>query len=79
VLPYPQILTTAPSFGVQAKGFGFIISWATNLSVVVEASTTLAQPVWVPLSTNALVNGWSYFSDPQRANYPARFYRIHSP
>jgi hypothetical protein len=31
------------------------------------------------LSTNALVNGWSYFSDPQWANYPARFYRVRSP
>jgi hypothetical protein len=79
VVPYPQILSTAPSFGVQSDGFGFIISWATNQSVVVEASTTLAQPVWVPLSTNALVNGWSYFSDPEWANYPARFYRVRSP
>jgi len=79
VLPYPQILTTAPSFGMKANGFGFTISWAMDLSVVVEASTTLAQPVWLPLSTNALVNGWSYFSDPQCTNYPARFYRIRSP
>ena len=77
-LPYPQTLTTAPSFGVQTNQFGFMISWATNLSVVVEASTALAHPVWVPLSTNALVNGWSYFSDPAWTNYPARFYRIRS-
>jgi hypothetical protein len=79
VLPYPKILTTPPNFGILSNRFGFIISWATNLSVVVEASTTLAQPVWLPMSTNALVNGWSYFSDPQWANYPARFYRIRSP
>jgi hypothetical protein len=79
VLPYPQILTSAPSFGIQSNRFGFIISWATDLSVVVEASTTLAQPVWLPLSTNALVNGWSYFSDPEWMNYPARFYRVRSP
>jgi len=79
VLPYPQILTSAPSFGIQSNRFGFIISWAIDLSVVVEASTTLAQPVWLPLSTNALLNGWSYFSDPQWANYPARFYRVRSP
>jgi hypothetical protein len=79
VRPYPQILTTAPSFGIQTNRFGFIISWATNLPVVVEASTTLAQPVWLPLSTNTLVNGWSYFSDPEWTNYPARFYRVRSP
>jgi hypothetical protein len=46
---------------------------------VVEASTILAQPVWLPLSTNALVNDWSYFSDPEWLNYPARFYRVRSP
>jgi hypothetical protein len=79
VLPYPVILTSPPSFGIQTNAFGFIISWATNLSVVAEASPTLAHPVWVPLGTNALVNGWSYFSDPHWTNYPSRFYRIRSP
>jgi hypothetical protein len=78
-LPNPVILTTAPSFGVQTNRFGFIISWAAYASVVVEASTTLANPVWSPVSTNTLVNGWSYFSDPAWTNSRARFYRIHSP
>ena len=75
-LPYPLILNIGPSFGVQTNGFGFIISWATNLSVVVEACTNLANPIWSPVSTNTLTGGWSYFSDPQWTNYPARFYRL---
>jgi hypothetical protein len=79
VLPYPVILETTRNFGIQTNGFGFVISWATNLSVVVEASTSIASPVWSPISTNALANGWCYFSDPQWANYPARFYRVRSP
>ncbi len=78
-LPYPIILTTAPNFGIQSNRFGFIISWATNLPVVVEACTNPANHNWSPVQTNALTGGWSYFSDPQSANYPARFYRVRSP
>jgi hypothetical protein len=43
---------------------------------VVEASTTLANPVWSPVSTNTLTDGWFYFSDPHWMDYPARFYRV---
>jgi hypothetical protein len=78
-LPNPLILTSAPSFGVQSNAFGFIISWATNLPVVVETCTNPANHSWSPLKTNALTGGWSYFSDPQWANHPARFYRLRSP
>ena len=78
-LPYPLILNNGPSFGVQTNGFGFIISWATNISVVVEACTNLANPVWQPIQTNTLTGGSSYFSDPQWTNYPSRFYSLSSP
>jgi hypothetical protein len=78
-LPNPLILTSGPGFGVQSNAFGFIISWATNLPVVVEACTNLANHSWSPVHTNALTGGWSYFSDPQWANYPGRFYRVRSP
>jgi hypothetical protein len=73
------ILNSGPSFGVQTNGFGFIISWATNIPVVVEASTDLANPNWSPVATNTLTGGSAYFSDPQWANYPVRFYRLRSP
>jgi hypothetical protein len=78
-LPNPQILNHSASFGVQAGGFGFTISWATNVSVVVEAATNLANPVWIPVSTNTLTGGTSHFSDPQWTNYPRRFYRLQIP
>jgi hypothetical protein len=78
-LPNPQILNQSPGFGVKSNQFGFTISWATNISVVVEGCTNLVNPVWTPVTTNALVNGTNYFSDPQWTNYPARFYRITSP
>jgi hypothetical protein len=79
MLPNPLILTVGPSFGVQSNRFGFVISWSTNVSVVVEACTDVANPTWVPVGTNTLTGGSSYFSDPDWTNYPARFYRIRSP
>ena len=81
-LPYPVILSGAngnTSLGVQNSQFGFTVSWATNLSVVVLAATNLVNPVWTPVATNALVNGTNYFSDSNSTNYPGRFYRLRSP
>jgi hypothetical protein len=75
-LPYPLILNN--SVGVRTTQFGFIVSWATNLSIVVEASTDLVNPKWSPVATNVLSWGTNYFTDPQWANYPSRFYRVRS-
>jgi len=75
-LPYPLILNS--SVGVQNNGFGFTVSWATNLSVVVEASVNLSDPVWSPVATNALSDGLFYFSDPQWTNCRSRLYRVRS-
>jgi hypothetical protein len=75
-LPNPLILNHSAGFGVQPGGFGFTISWATNVSVVVEAATNLANPVWIPVSISTLTGGTNYFSDPQWTNYPERFYRL---
>jgi hypothetical protein len=77
-LPYPVILENGTGFGVQTNGFDFTISWATNLSVVVEANANLGNPVWIPVATNALSSGSAFFSDPQRTNYSGRFYRVRS-
>ena len=53
VLPHPVILANVLSFGVQTKGIGFIISWATNVPVVVEASSTSFNPIWSPVTASA--------------------------
>ena len=76
VLPNPLILDFGPSFGVQSGQFGFVISWATNLDVVVEASTDLKAGQWDPLVTNTLNQGSVYFSDAHWMDYPNRFYRV---
>lgn len=75
----PQVQTGDASFGVRSNQFGFNIAWANGQTVVVEAATNLSSPVWLPVSTNTLVDGTAYFSDPQPANLPARFYRLRSP
>jgi len=79
VLPTPLMLTTPPGFGVGTNGFGFIISWGTNASVVAEACTDLAVADWSPVGTNTLVDGWSYFGDPGWTNCANRFSRVRSP
>src|SRR5260221_347448 len=89
----PQVQTADSKFGVQNNHFGFIITGTADILVTVEACTSLAEPVWSPLSTLTLTNGSSYFSDPQWfgptvtssqlppawTNYPSRFYHIRSP
>jgi hypothetical protein len=50
----PQVQTADASFGVGTNGFGFNILWTSGMTVVVEASTNLTSPSWVPLATNTL-------------------------
>ena len=65
---------TIPS--MQTNQFGFNMTWASGMTVVVEAAANFANPAWLPVGTNTLTDGSSYFSDPQWTNYPALFYRL---
>lgn len=65
--------------GLQNHEFGFTINGGSNLVVVVEACTNLANAVWIPISTNTLTTGSSHFNDPQWTNYRGRFYRVVPP
>jgi hypothetical protein len=76
ILWNPLIQTTDGSFGVKSNQFGFNITATNNFTVVMEACTNLANPVWTPLQTLTLTNGSIYFSDSQWTNYPGRFYRL---
>lgn len=73
-----SVTSIRDGFGMQSDGFGFTVSWATNASVVIEASTSLTEPVWSSVVTNALTDGVVHFNDPQRKSYSSRFYRIRS-
>ena len=75
----PSILGSGYGLRATPNGFGFTIAWATNLTVVIQACTNLANPIWMPVATNPLVGGTNYFSDPQWTNFSGRFYRISAP
>ena len=64
---------------VQANHFGFTITGTDGLIVVVEACADLARSEWSAVQTNTLTDGLAYFSDPQSAELPARFYRLKLP
>ena len=71
----PQAQNSGVGNGGPANQFGFHINWAGGQSVVVDACTNLANPVWSPIQTNTLTSDSLYFSDAQWADYPGRFYR----
>jgi len=74
-----MIQTSGAGFGVHANLFEFNITGTSNLVIVVQACTNIANPVWQPVGTSTLTGGTAYFSDSQWANYPCRFYRLSSP
>jgi hypothetical protein len=73
------LLNPISGIGVQNSAFGFTVTGTNNQVVVVEATTNLANPEWIPLATNAITGGTYNFSDPQWTNYPARFFRLSFP
>jgi hypothetical protein len=75
----PVIQTGDGGFGVQESQFGFNVTGSSNLVVVVEACTNLAESVWTPLETITLTNGLYHFSEPVRTNISGRFYGLGFP
>ena len=75
----PQVQASEAGPGAGTTQFGFQINWVGGMTVVVEACTNVANPIWLPVSTDTLAGGSSCFSDSKWANYPARFYRLRSP
>jgi len=79
VLWNSHVSTAGKGVGGRADEFGFRISGTSNLAVIVEACTNLANPAWQTLEKGALVDGTFDFNDSLCTNYPARFYRINMP
>ena len=77
----PQRLVLAPSrqppvlaaAGVQTGQFRLHVSGWPGQTVVIQASTNLAQ--WVALATNTLAGTTVELADPDSANHPQRYYR----
>jgi len=79
VLWASQVVSTDTGFGIQTNGFNFSITGPTNLPVVVEASASLGDAMWVSLQNAQLTNGTFAFKDGQWTNYATRFYRVRAP
>ena len=62
---------------LKPGGFGFTINGVLNQTIVVEASTNLAD--WQSIWTNTLSAGSANFVDAQWLNHPHRFYRLRQP
>jgi hypothetical protein len=77
--PEPLILGPGFNAGEPGSGFSFNIFSVSNIQVIVEACTNLANPVWEPILTNTMTNSLFVFYDPAWTNYSRRFYRITSP
>ncbi len=77
VLWNPQV--QRGSFGVRTNQFGFNIAGSSGLVVVIEGTTSLSNPTWLPLQTNTVKGGSLYFTDLNWTNYPSRFYRVTWP
>jgi len=71
-----QVQTSDANFGVNENQFGYNISGANGLNIIIEACTDLENPFWIPLATNILKGDVFYFRDPSWTNYSGRFYRI---
>ena len=74
----PTVMLCAPqiapgSAGMKPGGFGFTLTFLTNQTIVVEASTNLAN--WQPIWTNSLPGASAEFVDPEWLNHSNRFYR----
>jgi hypothetical protein len=76
--PWNAQVQNDAQFGVQTNQFGFDVI-GDNWTFVVEACTNLANPVWIPVTTNITTGGQAYVADPNWTNYPGRFYRLRSP
>jgi uncharacterized delta-60 repeat protein len=75
----PVILAMDQRSGALTNGFGFGMAGLAGQVVVVEASTNLSEPGWIPLRTNTLSWGEVYLNDLAWTNYPSRFYRLRCP
>jgi len=79
-LPAPSAQFTGP-FRWLGNGFAFNLTFSTNFSYHVQATTNLASnPIqWVNLTNFTATNASLVFTDRTATSYHARFYRVVSP
>ena len=71
-----QVPFAMSSAGVRSNHFGFSISGSNGATVIVEVRTNMSNGNWIPVETNTLNGGSSYFKDATWTNQPGQFYRV---
>jgi uncharacterized repeat protein (TIGR03803 family) len=76
VLPHIMIDT---NLGIRFGSFGFDYNGISNQTAIIDSTTNLSQPVWIPLQTNLLIGVPLHFGDLNAPQNSSTFYRIRSP
>lgn len=64
--------------GIHTNQFGFTFSGTNGQVIVVEATTNLVKPNWVPIQTNTSTGNPTNFVDSHSSQFLVRFYRLHA-
>jgi hypothetical protein len=72
----PPVLT---NLSLANGKVSFTLSGDSGQTVVVEACTNLAVPLWVPVQTNTLGGSPVSFNAPVQLQQPSRFFRLRTP
>ena len=66
----------ASGLGARSNAFSFNLTGPPGATVIIEATTNLADSDWSPLQTNVLLSQLMTFQDLLWTNYPQRYYRM---
>ena len=73
-------ISSTPALGLSGGLFGFTVVGGTNMPLVVDACTNLAEKGWTTVARAKTDSAGSYvFTDPASTNKPTSFYRVTWP
>ena len=82
-IPAVELVKLGPAggavVGVNNGQFSMFFLGQMNATVVLEACTNLAAPVWTPIQTNTLAPISFNFNEPLQTNGCGRYYRVAAP
>jgi hypothetical protein len=76
----PELIVIKPGLTGAPETFEVQVYWAQGKTLVLDALTDLADPVWTAVATNIVASdGTVWLSDPDFRTYPFRVYRCRTP
>ncbi|MHC1769632.1 MAG: leucine-rich repeat protein [Verrucomicrobiia bacterium] len=76
----PELMAIKPEVTGEPETFEVQIFWVQGKTLVLEASTDLANPTWTAVATVTVASDGSFwFRDPDYRTYPFRVYRCRTP